>query len=239
MMRRLTILFILISHLTFSQEVCTSSRDGVEDLNSISDIKKCTVTVEKSKNAKNPLKITVISNRGHHKRKLFANEEVKAVSELHSGDVTAVEAVNSPDVTMRDLKEKIIELNKRIEKENNTFSFDTVDVIPMFHSCADGGLDDVDCFNYEMQKHLMDNIEYPAKAIKKKIEGDIWVSFVITSNGSIKDIMAEGPENTDVLKEEAVRIVSLLPVFEPGKQDSKSINVTYKFPISFNLQNLE
>ncbi|MEM9681144.1 MAG: energy transducer TonB, partial [Bacteroidota bacterium] len=37
------------------------------------------------------------------------------------------------------------------------------------------------------------------------------------------------------LEEEAVRVISLLPDFTPGKDDGKAVKVPYKLPIAFEI----
>jgi hypothetical protein len=39
-----------------------------------------------------------------------------------------------------------------------------------------------------------------------------------------------------MLKEEAIRVISSSPDWEPGKQRGKAVNVMFTFPITFALQ---
>ena len=47
-----------------------------------------------------------------------------------------------------------------------------VEKIPMFKNCSDTTLDEFDCFNQEMQKHITENFRYPEKALDRGIEGN-------------------------------------------------------------------
>jgi TonB family protein len=86
----------------------------------------------------------------------------------------------------------------------------------------------------EMFKFLGENIKYPEAAVKANVSGKVFVNFVITTEGEIKDIT--------ILKglgfgadAEAVRVVSKMPRWEPGMQDGKPVNVRYNLPIMFQL----
>jgi len=88
--------------------------------------------------------------------------------------------------------------------------------------------------NEEMFKFLGRKIKYPTAAFKADVQGKVFVSFVVSSEGDIKDVT--------VLKgighgcdEEAARVVSRFPKWTPGKQNGKAVNVRYTIPINFEL----
>ena len=62
------------------------------------------------------------------------------------------------------------------------------------------------------------------------------LSFIITKTGAIEDIETKGPELSKQLQEEARRVIKLLPEFIPGVHNNNATNVSFSFPISFNLQ---
>lgn len=62
----------------------------------------------------------------------------------------------------------------------------------------------------------------------------IFVLFKIDSNGNIVEIKARAPHSK--LKEEAIRVIELLPKMEPGKQRGKPVNVKYSLPIAFKIE---
>ncbi len=86
-----------------------------------------------------------------------------------------------------------------------------------------------------LYKYLGKNIKYPAQARNGNIQGTVFVGFVVASDGKIKDVQ--------VLKgigygcdEEAVRVVSTMPAWRPGKQSGRPVSVRYSLPIKFTLQ---
>ncbi len=241
-MRKLT-LFLLASIITpsiLAQEVCKDNEEKKENLNDIASIAKCTVVANANgTNAEKDAKVVVIS-RSHQKRRAALNKEVQTASKIQAAEISKLRTSDSIErLRMKNIKKQLNAINNAIEELeiHDQIAFDTVEIIPSFPDCDTSSYDDVDCFNYEMQQHLINNIVYPKKAVKERIEGDVWVSFVITKNGDVKGITTSGPEGSEDLKKEAQRVISLLPKFIPGKQNDAHVNVNYTFPISFNLQN--
>ena len=87
----------------------------------------------------------------------------------------------------------------------------------------------------EAMKFLAKNIKYPVAAQQAKIEGRVIVQFVVERDGSISDIHTLRGVNPD-LDAEAIRVVSLMPKWKPGKQRGKAVAVKYTMPIMFRLQ---
>ena len=84
-------------------------------------------------------------------------------------------------------------------------------------------------------EYLNKNIKYPAMAKENHITGTVYVSFVVKSDGKISDVkvlrgIAGG------CSEEAVRVISSMPDWKPGKQAGKAVAVNYNLPISFKLK---
>ena len=74
--------------------------------------------------------------------------------------------------------------------------------------------------------------EYPKEAYEKGIEGRVICSFVVNSDGSISNIqILRGVEKS--LNNEAVRIISKMPDWVPGKIDGQNVPVRVIHPIGF------
>ncbi|MEZ4722572.1 MAG: energy transducer TonB [Flavobacteriales bacterium] len=85
-------------------------------------------------------------------------------------------------------------------------------------------------------RHLKQNTKYPAKAKKKKITGKVVVQFMIDTNGRVNMDSASVIEPVHpLLDQEALRVVSIMPVWKPGTQRGKPVNVYYKLPFNFKL----
>ena len=83
-------------------------------------------------------------------------------------------------------------------------------------------------------KFLVSNLKYPEKARKEGIEGRVFISFVIEKDGSISTIkLLRGIGNG--CDKEAMRVVSIMPQWEPGKIDGNPVRVQFNMPFHFNL----
>lgn len=86
----------------------------------------------------------------------------------------------------------------------------------------------------EFKKFIGEELRYPQEAIDKKIEGKVFVQFVIGKDGYIKEAkIARGIHPS--LDQEALRAVYSSPRWEPGKQRGQAVNVVFTFPITFKL----
>lgn len=84
-------------------------------------------------------------------------------------------------------------------------------------------------------KYLSDNIKYPVIAQETGVQGRVICQFVVNRDGSIVDI--EVVRSVDKsLDAEAVRVISKMPKWTPGKQRGKTVRVKYTLPVNFRLQ---
>jgi protein TonB len=79
------------------------------------------------------------------------------------------------------------------------------------------------------------NIKYPQKAMEANKSGTVRVSFVVNEDGSISNVEVPKPIGFDMDKE-AIRVVSGMPKWAPGKMNGKAVKVLFKIPIQFTLQ---
>ena len=87
----------------------------------------------------------------------------------------------------------------------------------------------------ECMKFLAHNIKYPVAAQQAKIEGRVIVQFVVGRDGSISNVEAIRGVSPE-LDAEAIRVVSMMPKWNPGKQRGRAVAVKYSMPIMFRLQ---
>jgi protein TonB len=84
-------------------------------------------------------------------------------------------------------------------------------------------------------EYLLENIQYPEECKASDIEGRVIVTFVVEKDGSISDAKVVKSVNP-LLDEEAVRVVSAMPKWLPGKQMGVAVRVKYTLPVTFRLQ---
>lgn len=87
----------------------------------------------------------------------------------------------------------------------------------------------------KLLEYVAKNTKYPQIARESGIQGRVFISFVVETDGSIS--------NVKVLRgigggcdEEAVRVIKSLPKWKPGKQRGKAVRVSYQIPVMFKLQ---
>jgi periplasmic protein TonB len=83
-------------------------------------------------------------------------------------------------------------------------------------------------------KFLVENIVYPIAAKEKGIQGTVYVTFIIDEKGKVTDaqILRGIGGGCD---EEALRVVNLMPAWNPGKQKGNNVRVQFNMPIKFSL----
>jgi TonB family protein len=85
-----------------------------------------------------------------------------------------------------------------------------------------------------MVTFLINNINYPKDARRKKIEGKVILQFNISIDGSISNVVVVKSVN-ELLDDEAVRVIKQMPLWKPGYQNAKQVTVRYTLPIMFRL----
>jgi protein TonB len=83
-------------------------------------------------------------------------------------------------------------------------------------------------------KYVYDNIQYPQIALENEIEGNVYVRFCVTYKGKVEQISITRGVHPS-LDAEAIRVVSTLPSWKPGRQAGNPVNVWYQFRIQFQL----
>lgn len=85
-----------------------------------------------------------------------------------------------------------------------------------------------------LSNYLGEQVNYPEQAKQNKVEGKVFVSFVVMKDGTISNVKAlKSPDQS--LADEAVRVVKNMPAWEPGEQNGKAVNVELVLPVSFVL----
>lgn len=83
-------------------------------------------------------------------------------------------------------------------------------------------------------QYLKKNIKYPAICRDNNIQGRVIVSFVVNKDGKIVDAEVVKGVNPS-LDKEALRVISTMPNWKPGKQRGKPVRVKYSSPVNFRL----
>lgn len=101
--------------------------------------------------------------------------------------------------------------------------FEAVDEMPIF---PDG--------DAALIAYIKEHIQYPPTAAANGVQGMVLVQFVVKKDGSIAEIKVVRSMGAE-LDAEAVRLVSELPNFIPGRLHGNKVNVRCMLPVRFKL----
>ena len=85
-----------------------------------------------------------------------------------------------------------------------------------------------------LAKDISEAVKYPEKAKKEKIQGKVFVSFVVNKEGKVESPKIERGVD-ELLDNEALRVISELKTWKPGSQKGIKVKVRLTLPIEFKL----
>jgi len=103
-------------------------------------------------------------------------------------------------------------------------AFFIVEVMPTFK----GG--DINKF----REWVMKRTNYPQAAVENKIQGKVYISFVVETDGTVSNVtIVKGVH--PLIDAEAIRTIQSSPKWTPGLQRGQAVRVRYIIPLSFSL----
>jgi TonB family protein len=111
-----------------------------------------------------------------------------------------------------------------IQKEDDEPIFQAVEQMPSYPGGTQAMID-----------FLGKNTSYPEDAIKKGIQGTVYVQFIVEKNGSISNIKVIRGVHPS-LDAEAIRVTKLMANWTPGKQNGHFVRVAFTMPVKFLLE---
>lgn len=146
---------------------------------------------------------------------------VKAQADGSSQGATEMAAADAAPVKAEAEAQPKADAPEAIVPDGDDKVYDVVEQQPEFPGGTSG-----------LAKWLGDNIKYPAEAAKQGIEGRVIVQFVVGIDGTVSNVKLMRPVNP-LLDQEALRVVTAMPKWTPGKQDGKPVAVKYTIPVTF------
>ncbi len=86
-----------------------------------------------------------------------------------------------------------------------------------------------------LMKYLQENVKYPAEAREQNIQGKCYVQFVVKGDGCIDCVNVARSSGSQLLDEEAVRVIKSLPRWNAAKHNGKEVNSQFTLPVFFRL----
>lgn len=141
-----------------------------------------------------------------------------------------------------------VEIEDELQIEDTEVTEDMIiDVAPVVQAAKEEEADEAEVFfivedmpefpggELALRQFIANSIKYPVIAQENGIQGRVYVTFVVDADGSVSEPrIARGVDPS--LDKEALRVVSMLPKWKPGKQRGKPVRVSYTVPINFQLQ---
>ena len=160
------------------------------------------------------------------------DDEVRPEDEMKSQDeiMNSKVAVGFANVIGNDESGEVLKAKEALvtepvkPKEEENKVFDVVEQMPSFP----GGM-------AALMAYLQKSIKYPPVAEENGIQGRVVCTFVVERDGSVTDVKVAKSVDPS-LDKEAVRVVSAMPKWIPGKQNGQSVRVKYTLPVTFRLQ---
>lgn len=133
------------------------------------------------------------------------------------------DAVDEAKALLR--KEGVQQLNVKgeatIDDEDKVYEFENVDKIPEF---SNGG--------ETIHEWLDKNLIYPKECKDKKIEGSVYVNYIVERDGKLSNIHSTQAAHP-ALEKEAIRVIGLMPKWKPAVHEGKTVRCKYRTPIMF------
>ena len=147
--------------------------------------------------------------------------------EIVDNDVTVdldFQSLDDTDVPV-DIQEYVRQDVVEEEVEDDPIPFVTVEQKPTFNGGDANGF----------AKWVNSKLVYPEIAKDNGIEGRVTLQFTIGKDGRLQDVkVLNSPDES--LAQEAVRVVSSSPKWEPGRQRDRAVKVSYTFPVIYRLR---
>ncbi len=110
-----------------------------------------------------------------------------------------------------------------VDSTDKIYEIEEVSEEPQFPGGADA-----------MKPFIGKNIRYTEVALKKHLQGTVYVEFVIEIDGSVTQVKVISDIGGG-LGAEALRVVRLMPKWESGKLNEVPVRVRMEIPVKFRL----
>lgn len=125
------------------------------------------------------------------------------------------------------------------EEEEEEQIFVSVENMPTLPGCESmpNKMQKDQCTQQKIFQHLAKVQKYPPMMKEAGIQGTVFVTFVVDKDGKVTDVdILKGVSGGSALDEEAKRMISSLPKFNPGSQRGKPVKIRYNLPVKFSLK---
>jgi TonB family protein len=167
--------------------------------------------------------------------------------EIVANDMPDVEAVVFQDQSISEetaIEAPVVDEPKKVAPpppppivESEQEIFKIVEQNPTFPGCEEmtDKMERQKCAEEKMLQFIYSKIAYPAVARDNGVQGMVVLQFVVEKDGSITNIKIVRDAGAGC-GDEARRVVSLMPRWNPGKQRGRPVRVQFTLPVKFLLE---
>lgn len=80
---------------------------------------------------------------------------------------------------------------------------------------------------------LNKNLKYPPSALEEDVTGTVRVRFIVSKDGSISSVSGSGADSR--LVKEAVRVVKMVPRWQPARKNGAPVDAHFSVPVEFDI----
>jgi len=201
-------------------------------------VKELVGTFVSNDNSEETIKIKIVPPEIAPTAKAVIPEKILKVEDEVEILETVIESTETDEneAIIVDVGKDVIE----VEEEEDVIEdvpFLVIENVPIFPGCVGSNEQLRACFSAKMSKFVSKKFNTSLSSDLGLDPGSIqriFIVFKIDKNGNIVDIKARAPHKK--LKEEAIRVIKLLPQMTPGKQRGRPVGVRYGLPIVFKVE---
>ena len=88
----------------------------------------------------------------------------------------------------------------------------------------------------ELNKYVVENLKFPSWELKHKIEGTVYVTFIVDKTGKTKEPkILKSVEGSKHFDEEVIKLINNMPLWKPGSRNKHNVDVEFNLPIKFKI----
>lgn len=156
----------------------------------------------------------------------------KSIPEPNNKEVKSIIVVKNDavikDTTIIDIPVLETEITNSLPKINKTKPTDFALLYAEHDAEFPGGVDSI-------YRFIEENLKYPENLISQKIQGRVYVRFIINKNGKISKAGVIRSIHPD-LDKEALRLIKLLPKWKPAIHNGKIVSLWKTLPVNFIIE---
>ncbi len=161
-------------------------------------------------------------------------DKIEVVEDEKEIEETVIESTETDEDEAVEVEE-IIEVEEE-EEVLEDVPFAIIEDVPVYPGCKGNKAKLRACLQEKITKHVNRKFNSDLASDLGLSPGvkRIFVMFKIDRSGNITNVQARAPHNR--LRDEAIRVIKLLPKMIPGKQRGRPVGVKYSLPIAFKVE---